>query len=572
MNSKIKINRKFLSKDLIISTWESVQPYYEQLISHQPANQNDFLQWFGRSNELEAALQEHYAWLYIRMTCNTLDKEIATTYSNFVQHVKPKVIEYQQQLTQKYYHSPFRNELNPDTFKLINWVASVEIELYRADNVPILSEIDLETQQYDALIGAMTIEVDNQTLTLPQAALQLEITDRNKRETVWKKLSARRLHDKDVLDTLFNKLINLRQQVAKNANYQSFTDYQFKNLARIDFTKKDCLDFQTAIEKVVKPLYIQLMNHRKKALNLSQLRPWDTAVDLYGTEPLRPFKDDKELITKALQLFHSIRPELATMVKQLQDLQQLDLASHIGKAPGGYNYPLYETGVPFIFMNAAGAHQDLITLIHECGHAIHSIVTADLQYNTHKSPPSEVAELASMSMEYIAQDYLQIFYPSPKDQQRALYQQLSRTIILLPWIALVDAFQQWIYDNPTHSISQRCQQWTTLYYRFHGDAVDWSGFETELSYLWQKQQHIFDVPFYYIEYGIAQLGALQVWQNFQQNPQLAIDNYLKALKLGYTQTPSQIYKTAGITFSLSEQTIQHLFSFLNEKISGLQVG
>jgi oligoendopeptidase F len=340
----------------------------------------------------------------------------------------------------------------------------------------------------------------------------------------------------------------------------------FRKLGRFDYSLKDCEKFHEAVEKVITPIYIQVMNDRKNQLHLDTLRPWDTIVDPTLQPPLKPFHDGNELLQKTISLFQKMKPELAEIIITMKNMGHFDLESREGKAPGGYNYPLAETGIPFVFMNAVGTHSDLTTMVHECGHAFHSFLTKDYELNAFKDTPSEVAELASMSMEFLSMKYWDIFYPNENDLRRAIYEQIVRSITILPWVATIDAFQAWVYNHPQATLQDRKNAWLQIYDRFHGNAVDWSGFEKQKSILWQKQGHIFDVPFYYIEYGIAQMGALQVWKNSLQNYEQALSNYLNALKLGYTKTIPEIYRTANIEFDFSVDKLQELSDFVVKEL------
>ena len=558
--------RTFLPKDFNISDWDSIKPYYEDVL-HQPIQDAGELNaWLKKVNELDAVVKEDVAWRYIKMTCDTTDQVLADRYSYFMEQIVPHVSEYTDLLNKKYYDSPFRNALTDPAIRIFDALVQNEIELFRSENIPLQSEASVKCQQYGSMIGAMTIELDGETLTVQQASARLQSPDRNLRENVWHKISERRVQDETKLDTLFDELRTLRNQIALNAGFKSYSDYRFKELARFDYTQEDGKAFHTAVEKVVRPLYEKISNLRKEKLGLQSLRPWDTRVDIWGNEPLKPFTDGADLLQKTITLFDRLKGDLAQMIRTMDKMGHFDLSSRIGKAPGGYNYPLHETGVPFIFMNAVGTQADLKTMVHECGHAFHSFLTKDLALNAYKDVPSEVAELASMSMELISMDYWDTFYQNADDLRRAKLNQLTGTITILPWIATVDAFQNWIYDHPNHTVQERGDAWVQLYDRFHGDELDWTGFENIKRASWQMQLHIYEVPFYYIEYGIAQLGALQVWKNYKQNPEQGLNQYLKGLSVGYTKPIPEVYKDAGVSFDFSETMMQDLFSFVEKEL------
>jgi oligoendopeptidase F len=415
----------------------------------------------------------------------------------------------------------------------------------------------------------MMVEIDGVEKTLQQASAHLESTNREEREKVYHKIASKRLSLKEDLNKLFNQLIEKRHQVAINANFKNFRDYSFASLGRFDYSPADCFEFHEAVAETVVPILNELASKRKNALGLDSLKPWDKAVDPQGRKPLKPFETGQDLLEKTIRVFDKLDPFLGNCLKEMVKLNRFDLDSRKGKNPGGYNYPLEESGFPFIFMNAAGQVRDMVTLLHEGGHAVHSILDKDLPINAFRNVPSEVAELASMSMELITMDYWNEYFSDPEEEKRAKIKHLEDILETLPWVATIDAFQHWIYENPQHSIEEREAAWLKIYSKFSDTVTDWSGLEVNKANVWQKQLHLFEVPFYYIEYAIAQLGALAVWRNYCQNPQKALDQYLNALALGYTVPMKEIYATAGIEFNFSKKYISELMEFLKEKINAL---
>jgi oligoendopeptidase F len=405
---------------------------------------------------------------------------------------------------------------------------------------------------------------------LQQAADRLLSTDRKVREDAYMKIAERRYQDKDKLDELFNKLLKLRHEVAQNADFENFRDYMFTAMGRFDYQPQDCFAFHDAVEKEVVPVLNQLAEERKKALGVNELRPWDLSVNYLGDKPLKPFETGEELINKSIDIFENLNPFLGKCLSTMKAMNHLDLESRKGKAPGGYNYPLDETGVPFIFMNATSSLRDLVTMVHEGGHAIHSFVTRDLELGFFKHTPSEVAELASMSMELITMEHWDVFFKDEKDLIRAKREHLEGIIQTLPWVATVDKFQHWIYENPDHTNEERRKEWNNVFSKFSNNVTNWTGIEKYRDYVWQKQLHIYEVPFYYIEYAIAQLGAIAVWKNFKEDPEKGLENYLNALKLGYTKPIKEIYKAAGIKFDFSQDYIRELISFVKKELDGLK--
>jgi oligoendopeptidase F len=369
---------------------------------------------------------------------------------------------------------------------------------------------------------------------------------------------------------LFTKLIALRHQVAVNADFATFRDYMFKALGRFDYTPQDCFDFHSSIQSEVVPILNQLTAERKAALKVDSLKPWDKAVDPEGRDALKAFNDGNDLTDKTIECFHQIDPYLGQCLSIMKAMGHLDLESRKGKAPGGYNYPLAEIGVPFIFMNATSTLRDMVTIMHEGGHAIHNFLTRDLELNDFKSTPSEVAELASMSMELISMDQWDIFFTNEEDLKRAKREHLEDLIETLPWVATIDKYQHWIYEHPHHSEQDRMEAWNKIADEFSDSITDWTGLQDAKDYLWQKQLHLYEVPFYYIEYGMAQLGAIAVWRNYREDKAKGLEGYLNALKLGYVKSIPEIYGAANIKFDFSKEYIKELIAFVRSELDKIQ--
>jgi len=400
---------------------------------------------------------------------------------------------------------------------------------------------------------------------MQKASQFLKDTNRAKRQEVYQKMADRRAKDIQQLDNLFDELIQLRQQIAKNANFDNYRDYMFAAMGRFDYSPQDCFNFHDAIEKEIVPIIEDFDRERLDIMKLDSYKPWDTLVDVHGKAPLKPFSDGADLIDKSIRCFNRLRPFYGQCLSTMKAMNHLDLESKEGKAPGGFNYPLYEIGVPFIYMNAVGSQRDLVTMVHEGGHAVHSFLSRNLDLCDFKSVPSEVAELASMSMELLSMDYWDEFYHNQDDLERAKTEQMQKVLEGLPWIAAIDKFQHWIYTTP-HTAQQRRQEWTNIMKKFNSSVINWNGQEEALHYLWQKQLHLYEVPFYYIEYGMAQLGAIAMWRSYKQTGQQALNNYDQALKLGYTKTIAQLYQTAGIDFNFSQAYVKELADFIKEQL------
>lgn len=551
-------------------TWEGLAPIFRELKDRELTDLSSLERWLQDRSELDAFLQEDYAWRYIRMTCDTENSQYLADFEFFATEIEPKLASISNELDKKLHAHPLSTELDEHTYGIYLRQVANSISLYREENVPLLTQIQVAQQRYGAIAGAMTVWVDGQELTLAQAAVMLKDTDREKRETIWKKINTRRLADKKSLDELFDELRDLRHRVALQADFPNFRDYSFRALGRFDYTAEDCEDFHQAIASEVVPLLRIQAEKRREKLGLPSLRPWDMEVDTEARPALRPFQSGSELIEKTIQAFTALDPYIGQCLSTMSARGLFDVDSRKGKAPGGYNYPLAATGMPFIFMNAAGTFSDLTTMLHEGGHALHTFISADLELNDFKEVPSEVAELASMSMELISMDQWEVFFPDRSDLLRAKEEQLEDVLKTLPWVATIDEFQHWLYLHPQHSTQEREAAWLKIYERYGAGFADWFGLEEERANLWQKQLHIYEVPFYYIEYGMAQLGAIAIWKNYREDPARALEQYLAALRLGYTKTIPEIYETAGIRFDFSAKYVRELVGFVKEELEKLQ--
>ncbi len=557
--------RYFLPESVNLDSWEAIEPFYVNLKSRSLQATNDLKQWLKDYSELDAVVQEYSGWLYIRMTCDTQDKKATDAYIFFVNEIHPKIAPYQDDLNKKLVDCKFKSELDQRYQIYLAQVAN-QIKIFRPENIPLIADLSVKEQKYGEIAGAMTINENGKTLTLQQAANFLKDPDRNKRDEVYHKIKSRRLTDRVELDTLFSELVALRHQIAMNAGFKNYRDFKFVELDRFDYTPADCFSFHDSIQRTVVPVLDELADQRKQELKLASLKPWDLDVDTTGKPDLKPFSKGTELMDKTIQCFYDIHPYFGEVMETLKLMKYVDLDSRVGKAPGGYNYPLYEIGVPFIFMNASGSLKDVITIVHEGGHAIHSMLTRDLDFIGFKDLPSEIAELASMSMELISMEHWHFFFTDEDELRRAKREQLENIIEALPWIACVDKFQHWLYEHPQHTAGERTKAWTSVYQSYSSKVVDWKGEEDAREAIWQKQLHLFEVPFYYIEYGMAQLGAIAVWRNYKLNPEKAVKDYISALKSGYTKSISETYAAAGIRFDFSEKYIHELISFVKEEL------
>ena len=564
-----KTKRNFLAQDFKLDTWENLEPILQSLLDRAITSKEDLLQWMTDSSEVEAAISEDACWRQIKMTCDTTDKALEASFNYYCTELQPKIQPLADAMNKKLVQSPFLKELDEATYHTYIRGIKKSMELYREENIPLQAEIAVLQQKFGQITGAMSIEVEGKEYTLQQAAKFLENKDRKIREDVYIKIQERRLQDKEVLIELFDQLIVLRNKEARQAGFDNYRDYRFKELGRFDYTKEDCFQFHEAVKQHVLPLVSEINKRKKNKLGLDNLRPWDADAEPEGTEPLRPFTTGEELLKKSIECFNQMSPFFGDCLRKMQTMEHLDLESRMGKAPGGYNCPLAESGAPFIFMNAAGQMHDVTTMVHEGGHAVHSFLAHPLPLAGFKEYPMEIAEVASMAMELFSMDHWESFFDTAEDLKRAKEHQLERVITIFPWIAIIDKFQHWIYEHPTHTHEERTTAWENILKEFQDDVYDHSGLEKYRANAWQRQLHLFEVPFYYIEYGIAQLGAIGMWMQYKQDKQKALDNYCNTLQLGGTRTLPELYKTAGLAFDFSPEKIKDLIHFVQGEMKAL---
>jgi oligoendopeptidase F len=572
---------EFVPAILDAAAWPSIEPLFNALIARPVTSAAELERWLLDRSELEAACAEAESDLYITMTCFTEDKAAQDAYSRYIEEVQPKIKPLAFELDKKQVELFKKFKPQPHRYAVLDRDAAADVELFRPENIPIQTELEKLSTEFQKIAGAMTVTFDGREQTLPMMGKYQEATDRAVREKAWRAVAERRLKDVDAINGVFDKMVALRDQMARNAGFKDFVGYAFKSKHRFDYTPRHCFDFHEAVEKVIVPMLRRLDARRAKSLNVDPLRPWDKSVDVKGRAPLRPFEGGKDLITKTSNVFQRLDPRLAKMLATLgdgaaargsKDGACLDLDSRKGKAPGGYQAMRDRSRVPFIFMNAAGLHRDVETMVHEAGHAFHSLLCVDEPLVRYRGSPIEFAEVASMSMELLTMPYWGgpgSYYPQQEDADRARRRQLENSVILLPWIATIDAFQHWLYTNPNHTRDQRTAQWLELDRRF-GPAVSWQGIEDAQKSQWQRQGHLFGSPFYYIEYGIAQLGALQLWLiSLEQGEKKAIENYMKALSLGGSRPLPELFETAGLKFDFGPATVERLVKRVEQELARL---
>jgi len=563
-----KPQRRYFSETLDISSWEEVQPLLEDMKQEPLTSEGEIISFIEKYGELENIVHEEAARRYIDMTRFADNEEKGKAFHAFYASVVSKMKPYDFEFKKKIYENEFFKNLPGEKFGHLQKIIANDMELYREENIPLqVKESELSTK-YGAINSRLTALFDGEEKTLSQLGVYLKDPDRSIREKAWRLRMETLGSAKEELDTLFDQLKEVRVKQAHNAGFENYRDYKHRELGRFSYTPDDIMAFHDAVEHEVIPFLRELNGERREALGLDSVRPWDTSVDLDG-KALKPFRDSDELINGAIHILKDVKDDYAVKLEMMKNTGLLDLENRKGKAPGGYNYPLAETKAPFIFMNAVGLHRDVVTLLHESGHAMHTFATRDIRITPYLHTPSEVAELASMGMEFLTMDHWGHFYSDTSDLKKAWRDKLEGALKFLPWCMVVDAFQQWIYTYPDHTVEERDAYFSGLMDRFN-PGVDWSGLEKEKIISWMYQLHIFEAPFYYIEYGMAQLGALALYRNYKtKGKEETLKEYDAFLSLGYTCPVETLYETAGLQFHFSRAYVREIVDFTQKALNDL---
>jgi oligoendopeptidase F len=546
-------------------TWPQYEAHYKELAGRSltAATVDAFMADWSQLHELA---DEVGSRLYVAKDSNTADKGAEAKFVAYVENIHPKLLEAEQGLKSKLLES----KLVPVNFDLPFKRMQTESALYRDENLPLFVEQTKTSTEYAKVVGSQTVQWDGKEVTLSQLAPVGQETDRARREQAWKLGMERRLRDRQALNELYARLLRLRLQIAKNAGFDDYRSYRWLEMQRFDYTPGNCRTFHQAIEEVVVPAAARILERRKKKLGLDVLRPWDTEVDPLGRGPLKPFSRVEEFKAGVGRMLTRVAPKLGEYFELMVRENLLDLENRKNKAPGGYCTGFEAARRPFIFMNAVGIHQDVMTLVHEAGHAVHGFESYLLPYFQQRAINLEFAEVASMGMELLAAPYFdrsQGGFYTADEAKRAFVDNLEKNVLFWPYMAVVDAFQHWVYENPTEAMdATECDRtWAALYRRFM-PVTDWSGFETELETGWHRKLHIFEVPFYYVEYGLAQLGALQVWSNALKDQAGAVEAYRRALRLGGTQSLPELYGAAGAKFAFDAGTLRGIIELVESRL------
>lgn len=562
--------RTFTAENFEPTTWDVIVPYFKNLQERELNSLAALEQWLADWSELETVLGERSRWIYVHTTTNTADEKAKAELVNLYTNIYPPLTVQQNLLDKKFIACPYTPQLDQDLFYTTIRKTQNALSLFCEQNIPLQSEQQVKQSGFDQISGAQSIVYQGKEITMQQAVVYLKSNHRAEREEVYQLIGDRKLQDADKLDQLLTELIQLRTQIAKNAGFDNYLEYRFKELGRFDYSPKDCLQFHQVIEETLMPLINQMSEQRKKELGVEILKPWDRDVDTSGKTPLRPFETTDELVDNTIRCFNRLDTYFGDCITIMRQANCLDLDSRMQKGPGGYNISMPESGVPFIFMNAANTEHDLVTLVHEGGHAVHAFLADRLPLCFLKETTSEIAEVASMAMELMSMEHWDIFYSHPEELNRAKKNHLQYILSVLTRTCLGDSFQFWLYSHPEHTIEERRNKWVELNKKFTQNNIDWSGNRAMLETGYQSILHFYVVPFYYIEYAFAQLGALALWKNFKHDKSQAIEDYKTALSLGYTKTIPVFYETAGVKFDFSKTYVQQLVHFLQQELNKLQ--
>jgi oligoendopeptidase F len=555
------------SEALAGATWAEFLGYFEEL-ARAPLDPGTLEAWLRDWSRLEELLSESASLAMIAYTSDTTDPRKEAAYLRFATEIVPRAEEQSVRLARRLVEVgvvPAGLETTVARFR-------TSIEIFREANVPLFAELEELAARYQRITGGMLAEWEGEKRPIPQLAPFLQEQDRAVRERAYRAMVAPYLGQRPALAELFGQMHELRQRVARQADFGDYLSFSFRAKHRFDYTPGDCARFHDAVESVVVPAQARVMAARRERLGLDVLRPWDLGVNPYRTEPLRPFRDGTELANQAERLMTSLDPLLGREMRLMIDEGLLDLDSRKGKAPGGYCDTLHVRGRPFIFMNAAGLLEDVVTLLHEAGHAFHAFAAHDLPYVWQRHPGAEAAELASMGMELLAAAHLgpPAGMLDERDAAIARLDHLERSLSALAHVASVDAFQAWLYTSPdAGDAAARDAAWLRIRARFE-QGVDWTGLAGERAARWYRQLHIFLYPLYYIEYGLAQLGALQIWRNHRRDGPAALEAYRRFLALGATRPLPELYQAAGAVLVFDAAGMGPLVDLVEEELDRLR--
>jgi oligoendopeptidase F len=556
--------RKYIQPEFSPQDKESLQSVYNSLIEYPISTEKEYLEFIEFWSELSCVVDEAGSIAYVNMTCDTKNKEAESKYLHLVENIFPICHENEDKIKKKFLGSDYLNKIDPSYYGLFIKQTVADDAIYRQENIELFTKDSILCQNYQKITGSWMVEFEGKRQTSQQIQVYQENPDRSIRESAYRARVAVHMEDVPKLEDLYDEMLIVRKQIATNAGFKNYRDYKFVANARFDYTPEDCLRFHDAIEESLVPLLVEWNQEKCKKLNISSLRPWDLYVDPDAKGVIKAFDTEEEFCDKVEKIFENVHPKTGEYFKYMRENKLLDLSSREGKAPGGYMTELSERRVPFIFMNAVGTKRDVDTLLHEGGHSIHAFQARDQVLKSYRSSPLEFAEVASMSMELLGRPYFQYVY-KPEDIERVKREQLIKIVEFFPFMSMIDSFQHWVYTTEDNGREARGKKWQELNRRFQ-PYLDMSGMDEIEKTRWQYS-HVYTVPFYYIEYGIAQVGALQVWRNSLKNEKKAVEDYLSGLSLGGSKPLPELFQAANISFSMDKSTLKELVSIIKEQVS-----
>ncbi|KLA25542.1 M3 family oligoendopeptidase [Bacillus cereus] len=540
------------------------------LLNKEISSKLELENWLKKQSTVIWEIEEQLTSHYIAFQCNTNNKKIKDTFEYDQQYVRPLLKRYQNSFDNKYLESPFRMELDVKKFSLLDKRIKNAQTLFCEKNIDLEITEDKLVTEYFEITGGLTAQWDGEEKTVTELQSYLQDPDRHIRKKAKTLISATFLSVEDTLQHILNELIAIRHQKAKNIQLDNYRDYMFKKHERFDYTPDDCYELAESIRKYVVPLIDKIFNEKKSELQVDSLRPWDLKATAPNQKALKPIEDASELIEKSSYILHKLDPEFSILLNRMHKNNCLDLESRKGKAPGGFCEYLPASRLSFIFMNLNHTHDDVTIFLHEMGHSIHNECMKQLELQKYLEIPSESAELASMTMELFSMEYWGTFYDNSEEFIKAKLDFFKDIVKYLPPMLIVDQFQHWMYENPNHTAKERNEKYLELHNTYQSNVVNIEGYENWIATGWLPVLHIFEIPFYYIEYAIAQLGALQMYKQYKENPKQAIENYKKALSLGSSKSLPEIYEAAGIRFDFSGETIKELMLFVEDELESLE--
>lgn len=553
-----------------LSDPEQLKKQLSRLYKQEIQSVEDLESWIDEESELSEAIQEMITMAHINYKRYNDDDFVKMKYENIQQEIIPLVKKYRGLLNEKFYESPFRDELDEELYGAMVESRINSIELYNDENIELEKKERKIVNEYVELMSNMTVEWEGKQKTLQEMKSYLQSDNRMVRESAWKKIWDEILSHDDDFNDIMSNLISVRHEIAVNAGFDNYRDYIFKKYERTDYTAEDCKIFFDAVQNHIVPIAGRFVHNHQQTLGLEDYRPWDGHAAGKGKPKLQPFQSTEQLVEKGIKIFNLLDPMFGQTLGKMQDQDVLDLDNRKGKSPGGFCANLPQKELSFIYMNATGTHGDMTTLIHEGGHAVHNELMREQPLADYRQAATEVAELASMSMELFSMNYWDEFYDYENELAEAQKNHLEGIVSFFPWALVIDQFQHWMYENPDHTAEERKDKFRTLIESMSHNYVNMEGLEEIVEARWVLQHHIFEAPFYYIEYAIAQLGALQLWQNYEENPDQTIEQYKQALALGSSKSVKEVYEEAGIQFDFSEQMIKDVMGYLQEQLTLLE--